>query len=191
MLVILSLLICHLSFYASHQLKIGRKLPFSMSSCGRQKWHWWRWDCFVWQNPSISLVFHSLNCSSRASSRGCNLYIVCLYVCEWGLSWDGEQWSMRVNYDDRSFYATSIVTTWVWGCVYACVFLICLSTFLFKCSLPAHYGNNEDSPHCTTLNECGDSTLPVYYYNLIPTHKRNGWFQIDLSWPKISSCVCH
>lgn len=60
---------------------------------------------------SISLVFHSLNCSSSASSRGCNLYIVCLYVCEWGLSWDGEQWSMRVNYDDRSFYASSIVTT--------------------------------------------------------------------------------
>ncbi len=38
-----------LSLPCLHQLKIGRKLPFNMSSTGRQRWRWWRWDCFVWQ----------------------------------------------------------------------------------------------------------------------------------------------
>lgn len=33
----------------SIQQKIGRKLPFNVSSTGRQRWQWWCWDCFVWK----------------------------------------------------------------------------------------------------------------------------------------------
>lgn len=49
-------------------------------------------------------------------------------------------------------------------CGGAPVFVPSTSTPLFKCSLPAHYGNRKGSSRCSRANEWCDGTLSVYYY---------------------------